>query len=453
MQVPNLDPTTQVPDLTSAQQMLHQAPQDEVICSGCDLKVAGESLAQGHNAHCPRCGTELYRGCELSLNTNLILSITCLLLFIPTLYFPFIEVRLLNVNFSASLLSGSMMLFDDGFAWLATLILFCSVFTPLLVFGGVIGAHWGLHTRHFRTFHLSMGVVSLFKSWLMIDVFLISIAVSYIKLRDYADISFEVGLIFLVIYQVFAVTTILKIRVRRYWELWQPARSFAFAYQIQNKTGKQQPLIERHCSHCHLSQPHGHHCVRCLGRIYPSKPRSLQKTWAFLISAAIFLPAANLLNITQVFSNGVIYEDTIMSGVIAFVESHAPMIAFIIFTASIAIPFFKVVSLVYILICIRFQVKTKHAFRMKLFGLVHWIGKWSVLDLFVITIMVNLLNRDQLLDFGPGPAAFAFGLVVIFTMLAAECFDTKLIWKDVTRRHKHIDTDTHENNEHMDVEN
>ncbi|MGB2079044.1 MAG: paraquat-inducible protein A, partial [Vibrio sp.] len=113
----------------------------------------------------------------------------------------------------------------------------------------------------------------------------------------------------------------------------------------------------------------------------------------------------------------------------------------IIFTASIAIPCFKVVSLIYILVCIRIKSTKNHGLRMKLFEIVHWIGKWSVLDLFVITIMVNLLNRDQLLDFGPGPAALAFGLVVIFTMLAAECFDTKLIWKNVTHNHEHMDVE------------
>ncbi len=103
-------------------------------------------------------------------------------------------------------------------------------------------------------------------------------------------------------------------------------------------------------------------------------------------------------------------------------------IAIIIFTASIIVPVAKILGLGFILFCIHTRNRIYQRFEMKLYGIVQWIGKWSMMDLFVIALMVALIDRGQILDFTPGPGAVAFGLVVVLTMLAAESLDSRLIW-------------------------
>lgn len=111
-------------------------------------------------------------------------------------------------------------------------------------------------------------------------------------------------------------------------------------------------------------------------------------------------------------------------------------IAIIIFIASIVVPVAKILGLAFILLTIQFKRSVNHLQRMKLYRFIQWIGKWSMMDLFVISIMVTLIDRDQLLDFTPGPGAIAFGVVVVLTMLAAESLDSRLIWDNYEQRTK-----------------
>ncbi|PSB88031.1 paraquat-inducible membrane protein A, partial [Photobacterium damselae subsp. damselae] len=110
------------------------------------------------------------------------------------------------------------------------------------------------------------------------------------------------------------------------------------------------------------------------------------------------------------------------------VKTNMPGIAAIIFIASIVVPVAKILGLAYILLCIQFKRQGSFLTRMKMYRIIQWIGKWSMMDLFVISIMVTLIDRGQLLDFTPGPGAIAFAVVVVLTMLAAESLDSRLIW-------------------------
>lgn len=390
--------------------------QSAIICPGCDLKVSTGHLPTGNNAHCPRCDTLLYRSKETLLSRNFILAISGLFFFIPTLFLPFVTIRLINVNFSADLVTGSYALIAEGFILLGILVFFCSVVVPLLVFCSIITAHWALKKQHFTAFKWSLSVYQKLKHWLMLDVFLLSIAVAFFKLQEYSTITPKVGLVCIVLSQTLAIALISRASVRRYWQAWVTDENFNFSD------------VDVHCHRCHLSQPKTQTCQRCEHKILPRKPFSIQKTWAYLISASIFLIPANFLEISVIFSNGKRYEDTIFSGVVSLVKGNMYEIAIIIFVASILVPIAKVIGLVYILVCIKFKSFDDHYQRMKLYLFVKWIGKWSILDLFVISITIALVDRDQILDFSPGPAALAFAGVVVFTMLAAESFDTRLIW-------------------------
>lgn len=158
------------------------------LCQGCELPVDVISVERGKSAYCPRCGTQLYRGGSPSLSGNLAVAITCLLLFIPSQFFDFISIRLVGVMIPASLPAGIIALSNEGYFALALLVFFCSTLAPFLVCGSVVVAHISLHHRWFTGLRYSLTLIQKLKSWAMMDVFLVSVAVSCFKLKDYSDV-------------------------------------------------------------------------------------------------------------------------------------------------------------------------------------------------------------------------------------------------------------------------
>ncbi|AGQ92132.1 paraquat-inducible protein A [Vibrio parahaemolyticus O1:Kuk str. FDA_R31] len=311
---------------------------------------------------------------------------------------------------------------EEGFVLLSLLILFCSSLAPLTVCVSVVTAHISLHQRWFKGLRVSLWLIQHLKHWVMLDVFLVSIAISCFKLQDYSDIFVGPGLIGLVLLQIFTVLLVSRISVRRYWEAWKPENTYSFEHK------------DVHCHECHLSQPEGERCRRCHHELYHRKPNSIQKTWAYLVAATIAIFPANLIPISILITNGQRLEDTIFSGVASLVRSGMYGIAIIIFVASIVVPVVKILGLAYIMLCIKFKRSVFRRQRMMVYFAVKWIGKWSVMDLFVISIMMTLVDRGQILDFTPGYGAVAFGLVVVLTMLAAESIDPRLIWDEAPKQ-------------------
>ncbi|WP_158107348.1 paraquat-inducible protein A [Vibrio furnissii] len=386
------------------------------LCQGCELPVDVIDVERGKSAYCPRCGTQLYRGGSPSLSGNLAIAITCLLLFIPSQFFDFISIRLVGVMIPASLPAGILAMSNEGYLALALLVFFCSTLAPFLVCGSVVVAHLSLHHHWFKGLRYSLTLIQKLKSWAMMDVFLVSVAVSCFKLKDYSDIFVGPALYSLVLLQLFTVLLISRISVRRYWEAWKPECDYA----ADNK--------QIHCHNCHLSQPEAARCTRCHHKLYHRKPQSIERTWAYVIAASVAIFPANIIPISILITNGQRLEDTIFSGVASLVNSGMVGIAIIIFVASIVVPVAKILGLIYLLLAIRFKRSVYHRQRMTIFYVIRWIGKWSVMDLFVISIMLTLVDRGQILDFTPGYGAVAFGMVVVLTMLAAESLDPRLIW-------------------------
>ncbi|MEZ8104312.1 paraquat-inducible protein A [Vibrio clamense] len=406
--------------------LVHQStlPTKLKLCHGCELPVEIVEIKKGKSAYCPQCGTLLYSGEAPSLSGDLAIAITCLLLFIPSHFFDFISIRLVGVMIPATLPSGMITLMKEGFVSLALLILFCSSIAPFLVCSSVLTAHLGLKLRWFRVLRYSLLCIQKLKHWMMLDVFLVSIAISCFKLQDYSDIYIGSGLVGLLFLQLFSVLLVSRVSTQRYWDVWQSETHYKFKHK------------EIHCHSCHLSQPTSKRCKRCHEKLHHRKPNSLQKTWAYVIAASIAIFPANLIPISILITNGRRLEDTIFSGVAGLVRNEMYGIAIIIFVASIIVPVIKILGLAYILLCIQFKRSVYHRQRMIIYFAVKWIGKWSVMDLFVISIMMTLVDRDQILNFTPGYGAVAFGIVVILTMLAAESIDPRLIWDNYNRPSK-----------------
>ena len=123
-----------------------------------------------------------------------------------------------------------------------------------------------------------------------------------------------------------------------------------------------------------------------------------------------------------------------MSGVIAFIESGSYFVAFVVFFASVFVPISKIIIMLYLLCAVHFNWTHSIKWQMRLLHIVHFVGRWSMLDLFVLALMMSLVTRGQLINFTVGPAAFYFGATVFLTMMATSQFDSRLLWNIYDRK-------------------
>lgn len=196
-------------------------------------------------------------------------------------------------------------------------------------------------------------------------------------------------------------------------------------------TARQLGLLS--CHDCQLlvkPSPNDSHnvCPRCGAYLHLRKPNSLARTWALICAAIIFYIPANVLPITITSSLGTTQADTIISGVIYFAQSGSWEIALVIFVASVFVPFAKLSILISLLISVHFRSTWKPTDRTRLYRLTELVGRWSMVDIYVVTILVALVKLGAVATIEAGPAAVYFAAVVVITMFAAESFDPRLIW-------------------------
>ncbi|MEX1035943.1 MAG: paraquat-inducible protein A [Sneathiella sp.] len=170
------------------------------------------------------------------------------------------------------------------------------------------------------------------------------------------------------------------------------------------------------------------HCPRCAAALHGRKVNSMPRTWALLMAAAILYIPANVYPVLTLISFGQSTTNTIIGGVIELVNSGQVVIAIIVFVASVFVPIFKIAALLFLVISVQFGMKTKRRERTLLYRFTEFIGRWSMIDIFMISILIALVKLQALATVTAGPGAIAFAAVVIITMFAAMTFDPRLIW-------------------------
>jgi paraquat-inducible protein A len=169
-------------------------------------------------------------------------------------------------------------------------------------------------------------------------------------------------------------------------------------------------------------------CPRCDEELVFRKPASLQRTVAYLIAAAVCYVPANLLPVMTTVTSGGRESDTIMQGVVLLWSPTGWPLSLIVLFASIMIPSAKIVGLSYLVFTVRRGSIRNNMQRVRLYRMVELIGRWSMVDVFVDTFTVALIQLQPLMLVEPGPGLLFFAAVVVLTMLAAESFDPRLIW-------------------------
>jgi paraquat-inducible protein A len=169
-------------------------------------------------------------------------------------------------------------------------------------------------------------------------------------------------------------------------------------------------------------------CPRCGASVRQRKKRSAEKTLALTITSLILYLPANMLPIMLVNSFGDVSSNTIIGGVIALVRHKMFFIATVVFVASFVVPLFKITVLLYLVFSLKRPDSLSLRKKTTLLHATEIIGKWSMLDIYVITVMGGLINFGFFMQINGGPGAIFFAAVVFFTMMASKSFDSRLLW-------------------------
>ncbi len=385
-------------------------------CPQCDTLFMLPVVKSTQSAYCPRCDAKLRDGRDWSLTRLAAMAITMIVV-MPFAYSePLLRIILLGTRIDASLLQGVWQMANQGDPVTAAMVFFCTVGAPATLVAAIAYMWFGnILGMNLRPVLLMLDRL---KEWVMLDIYLVGIGVASIKVSDYAYMQPGIGLVAFFLLMLLSVLTIIHLNVEQLWERFYP-----------NRPARTPKATLRVCLGCHFtSEPDERgRCQRCHIPLRERRRHSIQKTWSALIAAMVFLIPANLLPISIIYVNGGRQEDTILSGIMSLADSNIAVAA-IVFIASIAVPFVKVIVLLTLLLSIHFKCEQGLRARILMLRFVTWIGRWSMLDLFVIALTMSLVNRDQLLAFTMGPAAFYFGAAVILTILAVEWLDSRLLW-------------------------
>ena len=204
------------------------------------------------------------------------------------------------------------------------------------------------------------------------------------------------------------------------------------------------------CEACGLAQQESSvarvfHCTRCGTKMHFRKPNSISKTWALVLAAYVLIIPANLMPVMDTGSLFGTEKDTIFGGVVFLWTSNSQVLAIILFCASIVIPFAKLFSLTFLLISVQRRSTWKPKFRARLYRIVEAIGRWSMIDVYVATMLTALVQFGNLMTIRAGAGAIAFATVVVLTIFAARSFDPRLIWDaaELSKNNNQLAEDLH----------
>jgi paraquat-inducible protein A len=276
----------------------------------------------------------------------------------------------------------------------------------------------------------------------MLEVLLLGVFVAYTKLGDLVTIQLGPAVYALAVLTVVIVWAELSLDPQAVWE------EIERRGQTHAPMPPAAPLEYRPgaagCEECKLvcvPAEHDGRCPRCGARVHERKPDSLNRTLALALAGAILYIPANVYPVLTVIQLGSGAPSTIMGGVEELVSSKMYPLALLVFFASVLVPLFKLIGLLGMIsvTSLPATAETAGVFlrqRTRLYFIVAWIGRWSMVDIFMESLLGALVQFGRAVTIDPGMGALAFCAVVIVTIFAAEAFDPRLMW-DAAARNPH----------------
>lgn len=391
-------------------------------CPECGLFQVMPALRPGLVAECRRCGALLRRRRRDALTTVLAFSVTGLVLFAVAATAPLLGLRLAGqqLDTTLSLLPNA---FQEHGTWeLTWVVLATTLVAPLLKLGLTAGVVIGLRTGIAASTLAAMARWrKLLTPWAMIEVFLLGAFVAYTRLAAMAQVDVGVAL--------YALGALMLVMVAS--DAWLDEHALWEAIGRQRRTpapmGNGAPIGCDHCGRVSHAAP-GAPCPRCNAPLRVRKPDSIARCWALLLAAAALYIPANLYPVMTVIRFGRGQPSTILGGVEELIEYQMWPLALLVFVASVLVPVMKLACLAYLLIATQRWTAGRLRDRTRLYRIVDVVGRWSMIDVFMLSILVALVRMGLLASVVPGLGGVCFAGVVILTMLAAFSFDPRLMW-------------------------
>jgi len=418
---------------------------DLIACHDCGCLHSWRPLAQHERARCTQCRKELYRwhdaGPATHPATMVAVTLGAVLVYLIAQCFPIVSLELSGFSTTVTLLGAIEVLWHERMQVVAAMVFFFAIVFPALELGTLLYVAVGLwRGKRVHGFNMLLRIVQGARHWAMTEVFMIGILVTVIKMTSLARVLPHPGLF------AFGALTILTALAMRFepralWALGDRVAGPHVQWRVRAGLAATTPGVAAELLACHACgqvnrdpglRPRPQlRCARCDAPLHRRIPHSIRRTWALLTAAALLYIPANILPIMYTQSVGGTEGDTIMSGVLLFWRSGSPGLAIIIFVASIAVPVSKLVALGVLTASAQWRSRWAPLGRTRLYRVVEFIGRWSMLDIFVVTLTVALVRFQALATITAGPGALAFGCVVILTMVASAQFDPRLIWDPV----------------------
>ena len=405
-------------------------------CRECDLLHRIAPLPPGGTALCTRCAAPLYRNVPDSLDRASALYLAALMLWVMANAFPFVSLKLSGRVEENVMVSGPLALAREGMPELGLLVFLTSILFPLLTIAGslyvLLPLRFGWRLPGAAPVYR---MVRMLNPWSLVGVFMLGLLVSLVKLMDLADVVPGTGLYAFVGLLLATAAANANMEHGAIWPRVGPLPAGlgpapAATAAALGLTG---------CHTCDLlvpvAPPGGHApCPRCGSPVHgPRRPDSIARTWALLGSAALLLIPANLYPVMTVLRFGQGEPNTILSGVTHLIDSGMWPLAMLVFFASFVVPLSKIAVLVLLLVTVHKGSAWRLRDRTLLYRVTEVVGAWSMIDIFLVGILVALVNLGALATVRPGVGAIFFGAAVVLTMLAAMSFDPRLIWDRAER--------------------
>jgi paraquat-inducible protein A len=382
-------------------------------------------LRPGEVAECERCGALLRRRRRNSLSTTAALAMAALMLLFVALISPIVGFRLAGQVRTTGLPGLPIGFEQENMPLLAIVVMTTTMLAPflrlLLTVLVIAGIRGGLPRG---TLIFLARVRQILKPWSMIEVFMLGMFVAYTRLAALAQVTIGVGL--------YALGALMVLTA---WvDCWLDEDAMWDAIGRRGRAGPAAPgaaLQARMgcdtCGQVSRGRP-GHSCPRCDVPLRARKPQAIARSWALLLTAAILYVPANVYPVMTVVRLGQGAPSTILGGVVELIEYRMWPLAALVFVASVMVPVFKLVALGTLLVLTQMRSRARLTDRTRLFRIVDFVGRWSMIDVFMLSILTALVQMGVLASVTPGYGAVAFASVVVLTMLAAISFDPRLMW-------------------------
>jgi paraquat-inducible protein A len=391
-----------------------------------------------HVAVCPRCRHALWRMRKHPFRFVIACGLSGLLFYCFALVAPFLELSAHGRFQMANIGTGPAQLIQQGYEMVGLLVLAVTVIFPGIKLGLLLIPLIGIETgwgspRLLKALFRWYGPIA---PWAMIDVYLLGFLVSYTRLIAIASVHLDTALYSLIGLMISMAAADAAVDPEAVWRALDVAEEKSEARHPEHshwlprdpQAAPSWRLIGCHCCDLVNRAEPGDRCRRCETVLHIRKANSIGRSWALLVAGALLYIPANVYPIMTMTELAVTKPYTIMGGVVDLLGAGLWPLAALVFFASITIPLLKLCTLGYLLLQTQFGSAEHLMGRTWAFRVIEFVGRWSMIDVFGLSILVALVQFAQFANFVAEVGATCFAAVVVLTMFAVEFFDPRLMW-------------------------